>query len=1368
MKLTKRFLSMALAVLMILSTFPVTAVAADDEGWFRPVDELFFGHTGCNTHDASDYFEGLGYVAITNDITESHKALDIGSWASHSQKIYGTNVYATRSGQVLAAGKGTGDSSDLGYYVYIKHNVNGVAYISRYLHMKEMPLVSKGDNVNQGQVIGKVGDSGAEGQPHLHFDICKCNEKYENITSWNSFSKSLRIDPTPGKVITYKVKLSAVKVTGISVSPTSASLTVGDTKTLTATISPSNATNKAVTWSSTNIGVATVSSSGVVTAKAPGTATIKVTTSDGGFVASCPVTVNAKTYTVTYDANGGSGGPTSQTKEAGVGLNISSTVPTRSGYIFKGWKAPDIVGTNGWITTEPASGTYETGYKYYTWGYECDHCRDYGYDYDVDYTFDVGDVKQDVINDVKANPSVYGTYTPSKLRYFWKIESTNKGNSYYPGQNGTTYNYFDADYIAEDGKTGTVSIYKTKYYFESMVYKQEAVTGKIYQPGDSYTSDENVTLTAIWEEDKTIYANYEFCYTPGDGLELAGWDALEYFNDQEFYMTMESTTEFDEIGIETEFGDYLQCISVENDPEEAQRRCKEYKTNRIQYFYVIKVLAIDDNTAFPKEIPFQLYARTGNTTYYSHDPDHQVESYVINNALLMDPEYVKDCVDREDRVYIRTPAYSAYDVAQNGYRAPINIAYGWAIDTATFQLIVDKPLNVCLDDGLELTIPEIAEDQEGINFSYERMSNGRVGFSFFDQNPIASDFEIWWNAGITYGELRQLLYPDSSETDNLRFDILKNGMPWDHISIDYSKVDADEIVEVVFENNAGQNLGTFEFVAAATVIDSGFCGGDTTAAYNADSGAYENLWWTLDSEGMLTIDGKGTMKDYSISWIEGEEGFEGYTTAPWQEYEEQINSVVFHNGVSSIGECAFYNIENLKGSLVLPNSVTSIGEEAFEGCKNFTGDLILPSNIENIGNGAFYCCTGITTSTLSVPGSVKYIGTQAFSHTKIEFFDVDNNNSSYKGIDGMILSKDGTELIMCPPEKSGNLIIPDGVTSIGTWAFDTCTKLTGDLTIPDSVTNIGNVAFYECSGFNGELNIGNGVKIIGDWAFTYCSNLKGNLVFPDSVKFIGEYAFRDTPFEEIYFKGSTPIVSAAIDDYASFEKDVTIYYIEGKEGWTSPTWNGYTTKIWSGLSATLDISSTAVTENKAGTVSLTLSENSGVAAMQMVLTYDAEKLILESSELGENFVGKGFEINTNIPGQVIIAWDDTEPMTMGGTLLDLTFHAKEGTEFGEVPISIPIDDDFVFVDNDYSDIAVSINPGTVEICEILIGDVNFDGKTNVIDANMVRRFSAKLLTLDDKQKLAADVNGDGSVDVIDANLIRRYAARLIDSFSVGN
>lgn len=90
----------------------------------------------------------------------------------------------------------------------------------------------------------------------------------------------------------------AIRVTGVSVAPTTASINVGATTQLTATVAPSNATNKTVSWSSSNAGVATVNASGLVTGVTAGTANITVTTADGGFTATSAVTVNPATTNI--------------------------------------------------------------------------------------------------------------------------------------------------------------------------------------------------------------------------------------------------------------------------------------------------------------------------------------------------------------------------------------------------------------------------------------------------------------------------------------------------------------------------------------------------------------------------------------------------------------------------------------------------------------------------------------------------------------------------------------------------------------------------------------------------------------------------------------------------------------------------------------------------------------------------------------------------------------------------------------------------------------------------------------------------------------------------------------------------------------
>ncbi|UXX79187.1 Ig-like domain-containing protein [Reichenbachiella carrageenanivorans] len=115
---------------------------------------------------------------------------------------------------------------------------------------------------------------------------------YDTLSLWNSGSGNqvLYIDDVEIREVTDQ---ETVLVTGISLSESSQSLEVGDNHQLTAVIAPANASNKSVTWSSSNSAVASVGANGLVSALGTGSATVTATTSEGGFAASAVVTVTA-------------------------------------------------------------------------------------------------------------------------------------------------------------------------------------------------------------------------------------------------------------------------------------------------------------------------------------------------------------------------------------------------------------------------------------------------------------------------------------------------------------------------------------------------------------------------------------------------------------------------------------------------------------------------------------------------------------------------------------------------------------------------------------------------------------------------------------------------------------------------------------------------------------------------------------------------------------------------------------------------------------------------------------------------------------------------------------------------------------------
>lgn len=128
----------------------------------------------------------------------------------------------------------------------------------------------------------------------------------DSSTTWipkleGSYNLSMKVRDELGNEATssivYSINKKIVVPTSISLNSSSKTLVVGKTTALTATISPSDATDKNVTWTTSNSSVATVSSSGIVTAKAAGTATITATTNSGNKKVTCTVTVKAPTVT---------------------------------------------------------------------------------------------------------------------------------------------------------------------------------------------------------------------------------------------------------------------------------------------------------------------------------------------------------------------------------------------------------------------------------------------------------------------------------------------------------------------------------------------------------------------------------------------------------------------------------------------------------------------------------------------------------------------------------------------------------------------------------------------------------------------------------------------------------------------------------------------------------------------------------------------------------------------------------------------------------------------------------------------------------------------------------------------------------------
>ncbi len=296
-------------------------------------------------------------------------------------------------------------------------------------------------------------------------------------------------------------------------------------------------------------------------------------------------------------------------------------------------------------------------------------------------------------------------------------------------------------------------------------------------------------------------------------------------------------------------------------------------------------------------------------------------------------------------------------------------------------------------------------------------------------------------------------------------------------------------------------LACIVFMAVMCMPFSSFAEIISNISTGASCGAH--LAWEYNTETKtLTISGSGAMSDFD--WQTGR------MLAPWVKDNNIYNyleTVVISDGVTSIGEHAFYYCENLK-NITIPSSVKSIGMGAFYSCKALTG-ITIPNGTERIGEDAFKYCDGL--KEVSVPGSVKSIGEGAFSGC-----------SSLTGI-----------------------TIPQSVTSIGNWAFNGCSALK-NITLSDGITNIGYQAFYNTGYYNAdgeESNWENNALYIGNY-----------LIEADAWKLNNGILNGEIPSEYIIKPGTKTIADMAFTDckgyieYKDFENCVGLTSIKLPDG----------------------------------------------------------------------------------------------------------------------------------------------------------------------------------------------------------------------------
>lgn len=245
-------------------------------------------------------------------------------------------------------------------------------------------------------------------------------------------------------------------------------------------------------------------------------------------------------------------------------------------------------------------------------------------------------------------------------------------------------------------------------------------------------------------------------------------------------------------------------------------------------------------------------------------------------------------------------------------------------------------------------------------------------------------------------------------------------------------------------------------VSAEDMLEEGVCG--------------ESITWTLNlNTGELILTGSGAMPDYG-----GENG-----SAPWYSQRDLIKSVTVWDGITTLGDYAFFNCRSLT-DVTLPSGLQAVGDNVFSNCRALT-EIELPARISSLGTGIFSGCN--TLETVTLPVSITELPASTFS--------------------GCIRLK--------------TVELPISLTALGNDAFFGCRALS-EITLPSGLLTVGDNAFYSCAALT-EIVLPIGVQSVGSEAFVSCGQLQ-SLFLPNTLTAIGDRVLTNTTPSTVLYYGS--------------------------------------------------------------------------------------------------------------------------------------------------------------------------------------------------------------------------------------------------------
>lgn len=471
-----------------------------------------------------------------------------------------------------------------------------------------------------------------------------------------------------------------------------------------------------------------------------------------------------------------------------------------------------------------------------------------------------------------------------------------------------------------------------------------------------------------------------------------------------------------------------------------------------------------------------------------------------------------------------------------------------------------------------------------------------------------------------------------------------------------------------------------------------------------------DITWELDENGQLILSGHGEMYDYSVDEA---------VYAPWYEQRESIVAIQIGEGITTIGNAAFYKCSNAE-SVVMADSVQAIGNQAFFYCN--AKNINLSKQLVSIGEYTFQNtkCTNI-----NIPEGVTKIGQGTFQESYLRNISLPDSltyipDKMFLGCYYLYTVKFPEKLISIGDTAFSNcyalksIVLPEGLISIGRYAFSTCGPCVlyagyydcdnfTSITLPSTLQSIGENAFYYCQSL-GSITIPDNVTCIEKYTFAHCNSLSKAVISENIASISSDAFFYCKNLQTITFKWNAPTINS--NTFGSVK--ATCYYPSNNDAWKKE----------------------GMLQNYGGTLTWVAQEmKEPVTNIDITIEVPSnENSNISISEPEEGWVegSNTFMLKGSASCVVLISNDG------GKTYTQLT---GTQTENGTVYTATDMTTDTI-------------------LSVLKLGDINNDGLITNADVIKLRAFILGKIELDTIMQYAADVNGDGNVTNADTIKLR--------------